>query len=361
MKKTGLWHTPLDLISRYRPALMGAAALFILFYHCWIRMNLQFWIMAELENNILSVGFIGVEIFLFLSGMGLTYAIAKHRSIRAFYGKRIRRIVFPYVFMAMLYTLGSGQGIKAFLLLALGVRHITQSIQVLLWYIPATMLLYALFPLYHHFMIRSRNETAFVCNSIGLWLLLTLAIRDGVRADLWVFVNRVPTFLLGILAGGLCQTRRVEFQSTHWWGTLLALVLGYQLTRLGIRGHFVLFPEMAYSLEASMLGIALVLLLSALFEKMEALEGLAGRWMRRIVAALSWVGTFSLELYCIHMWLYERIYACLEGRISYLQMNFVTIPACLLAAWLLSGLHRAFWSGIDGAVRGVQKRRAIEK
>ena len=60
MKRTELWRTPLDLISRYRSALMGAAALFILLYHCWIRVNLQVWKLAELERNILSVGFIGV-------------------------------------------------------------------------------------------------------------------------------------------------------------------------------------------------------------------------------------------------------------------------------------------------------------
>lgn len=357
MKKTELWRFPLDLISRYRSALMGAAALFILFYHCWIKMNLQIWKLAELERNILSVGFIGVEMFLFLSGMGLTYAIEKHRHVWAFYGKRIRRIVFPFVVAGILTAWDRGLSIREFFFLILGVTHITESIQALLWYVPATMVLYALFPLYHRFMIRSRNETAFVFNSIGLWLLLTLVIRDGVREDLWVFINRVPTFLLGILAGRLGRMKSVEFQRTHWWGVLIALALGYQLTRLGVRGKFVLFPDMAYSLEAAMLGIALVLILSTVFEWMEAFEGVVGKWMRRIVSALSYVGTFSLELYCIHMWLYEKIYACLEGKISYLQMNFVTLPACLLAAWLLFMVHKAFWKGADRIVAEFKRER----
>lgn len=357
MKKTELWRSPLDLISRYRSALMGTAALFILFYHCWVKMNLQVWKLAELERNILSVGFIGVEMFLFLSGMGLTYAIEKHKNIWAFYGKRVRRIVFPFVVAGVLTAWEKGLSVKEFFFLISGITHVTESIQALLWYVPAAMVLYALFPLYHRLMVRSRSETAFVLNSIGLWLLLTLAIRDNVRPDLWVFINRVPTFLLGILAGRLSRTRRVEFQRTHWWGVLIALVLGYQLTRLGIRGKFVLFPDMAYSLEASMLGVALVLLLAAGFERMEAFEGAAGKWMRRIVAALSYVGTFSLELYCIHMWLYERIYACLEGKISYLQMNCVTLPACLLAAWLLFMVHKAFWKGAERMAAAFRRER----
>lgn len=358
MKRTELWRTPLDLISRYRSALMGAAALFILLYHCWIRVNLQVWKLAELERNILSVGFIGVEMFLFLSGMGLTHAIEKHRNVWAFYGKRIRRIVFPFVFAGVLTAWDRGLSVGAFFLLISGVTHITESIQALLWYVPATMVLYLLFPLYHRLMIRSRNETAFVLNSIGLWLLLTLAIRGSVRSDLWVFINRVPTFLLGVLAGRLSRTRRVEFQRTHWWGVLIALVLGYQLTRLGVRGQFVLYPDMAYSLEAAMLGVALVLILSAGFERMEAFEGAVGKWMHRTVAALAYIGSFSLELYCIHLWLYEKIYACLEGKISYLQMNFVTLPACLLAAWLLFVIHKGFWKGADGVVRCLRKRKA---
>jgi len=347
MKKTSLWRSPLDLISRYRPALMGAAALFILFYHCWIRMNLQFWILAEIEARILSVGFIGVEIFLFLSGMGLTYAIKKYPSVWTFYGMRIRRLVFPYVVAAALCTWERGQGFREFLLLATGIAHVTKDITSLLWYVPAAAVLYALFPLYHRFLIRSRNETAFVLNSIGAWLILTLLFQPYVRADLWVFLNRIPTFLLGILAGRLRQTRSVAFERTHWWGVWAALILGFQLCSRAMRGRFVLFPEVVYSLEAGMFGIALMLILAALFEKMEAFEGRLGQMTRGCLRALSNVGRFSLELYCIHQWLYVILFRCLEGRISYLQMNFVTIPAGILAAWLLFRIHQMFWKGID--------------
>lgn len=356
MKEGQLWRAPLQLISRYRSALMGAATLFILFYHCWIKMNLQFWNLAELETNILSVGFVGVEIFLFLSGMGLTRAIAKSKSVWHFYRRRLRRLVFPYVFAVAVYTWSNAQSIKEFMLLLSGIRYVTESIQVFLWYIPAIVILYALFPLYYHFLVRSKNETAFVLNSIGVWMIFTVVFQADIRGDLWALFHRIPVFLLGILSGRWYQTRRVEFQTTHWWGVLISLVLSYQLTRLAIRGRFALLPDMSVCLEAGILGIALILILGAVFERMEACAGVLGKWMRRMVAVLSKIGTFSLEFYCIHEWLYGVIYMNLEGKVSYLQMNFISMPICLLASWMLFCVHRMLWSVIDGISCRIRKK-----
>ncbi len=347
MTKTKLWRTPLDLVSHYRSAIMGAAALFILLYHCWIKQNIQLWILPLVEERLLTHGFIGVEMFLFLSGMGLTSSIGKYDHVWQFYGKRVRRMAFPYLFAVLLYTWRRGQGIKEFLLLATGITHMTESIMALLWYVPAAMVLYVLFPLYHRFLIRSKSETVFTFNAIGLWLILTIAFQDIVRGDLWVFVNRIPVFLLGILAGRMQQTRRMEFTTTHWFGVLIALILGFETTRIAQTGRIAIFPGAVYSVEAAMLGIALVFMIGLLCWQMEACTGLPGKLMRRATALLKTIGRFSLELYCIHEWIYSEIYRCLDGRVSTMMINMVTILINLLAAWLLLAIENAFWKGFD--------------
>ncbi|MBR5289317.1 MAG: acyltransferase [Clostridia bacterium] len=356
MKKNDLWRTPLELVSCYRSAIMGAAALMILLYHCWIKQNLQLWILPLVEARLVALGFIGVEMFLFLSGMGLTSAIDKYDSIWTFYAKRIRRMAPAYLFAVLLYTWRRGHGIKEYLMLATGYVHVTESITALLWYVPAAMILYAVFPLYHRFLTRAKHETVFTLNCIGVWMLLTLAFQDAVRSDLWVFLNRVPVFLLGVLAGRLRRTRQVTFSGAHWFGVVIAFVLGFEMTRMAAIGKITLFPEAVYSLEAAMMGIALVLLLALLCWLMEACAGLAGRALRLCVAALSQIGRFSLELYCIHQWLNGEIYRCLDGRMSTLMINAVTILCNLLAAWLLLGAQNALLKGIDNAAGAVRKK-----
>ena len=44
-----------------------------------------------------SVGAIGVDVFLFLSGMGLYYAMRKQPPLRVFYKNRLKRILIPYL------------------------------------------------------------------------------------------------------------------------------------------------------------------------------------------------------------------------------------------------------------------------
>jgi len=356
MKKTDLWRTPLELVSHYRSAIMGAAALFILLYHCWIRQNLQLWILPVVENRLLSMGFIGVEMFLFLSGMGLTAAIGKYDNVWQFYGKRVRRMALPYLFAVLLYTWRRGQGVREFLLLATGYVHVTEGITALLWYVPAAMMLYAVFPLYHRFLTRSRNETVFTLNAIGIWLILLLAFANVVRSDLWVFLHRIPVFLLGILAGRMRLTRRVEFTPAHWLGAVIAMVLGFETTRMAAIGKITLFPEAVYSIEAAVLGIALVLLIGALCWQLDACKGLLGKLTRLCTALLAGIGRFSLELYCIHQWINGEIYRCLDGRISTLAINAVTILCNLAAAWLLLRAEKAVLKCFDRAVGAIRRK-----
>ena len=70
------------------------------------------------------------------------------------------------------------------------------------------------------------------------------------------------------------------------------------------------------------------------------------RWPIRF---LSFVGTFTLELYCVHQWLYGKLHPLLEGRVSYLSINLITLPLLILAGYLLHLLHAAFWKAADRA------------
>lgn len=60
-------HTPLEAISKYRGELMGIAMLFVILFHVGLPRDDAFFGLRRMGN-------IGVDYFLFLSGMGLWFS-----------------------------------------------------------------------------------------------------------------------------------------------------------------------------------------------------------------------------------------------------------------------------------------------
>lgn len=86
--------TILNAIIANRSFLMGVAMIMVIVYHifCWV------------YNPIgpLNIGYVGVDIFLFLSGLGLSCSYEKN-SITQFYKNRIKRI-YPIYIISVLTT-----------------------------------------------------------------------------------------------------------------------------------------------------------------------------------------------------------------------------------------------------------------
>ena len=82
----------LELLSKYRTPLMGIAALMIIAVHS-CDYGVQ---MPNFIQRILMRGYLGVDIFLFLSGIGCYYSLSKNGSCSKWYKKRLVRIFIPY-------------------------------------------------------------------------------------------------------------------------------------------------------------------------------------------------------------------------------------------------------------------------
>lgn len=325
----------LRLLSRYRGALMGFGALLVLFYHCWIPLVPGHRVLGGLEDAFKQVSFFGVDIFFFLSGMGLTYAI-RRESLPRFYARRFARLAPPFLIMAIIRALSEGWTAAQFLSRISGVTFFAECTYTFLWFVPAAMTLYLLFPLYHRALIRARSETVFTLSAIGLWLIASLLLGQVLREDLWLFLNRVPIFLLGALAGRLGQKKRaVDLRAPE---LLIMLVLGCMLFRLCMRGRCSLFPLIYCSAPTAMMAVSASLLLAMAFDAMARRGKVFSGLSRVLTGLLGFVGGFTLELYCVQEKLYEVVYMALEGRVSYTVINAVSIPVCLAAGWALHAL-----------------------
>ena len=102
------------VLSKYRKALMGFAALWILMTHEWQIISADGAFINTTERFIKAIGFCGVDIFFLLSGMGLTYAIKKGSLLR-FYFNRVKRIFIPFVAVAVVCAVVDNWGMDLFL------------------------------------------------------------------------------------------------------------------------------------------------------------------------------------------------------------------------------------------------------
>lgn len=340
-----------QLISRYRSSLMGFAQLWIVLLHCWLLIVPNHPILGSIEAFIKWNGIVGVEMFLFLSGIGMTYSIRKN-SLSSFYSGRLRRVILPYWVMLAVYTISHHHDVSWLLSFATGIGAITQNFLEILWFIPAIVILYLLFPAYHMLMTRAKDKTSFTLAALMLWLCSVILLRDVIRSDLWVFINRIPPFLLGIWFGELGRNRKLTLHHEHWVLCILVMIAGHFLRTAGSRGLVPLIPQ--FSFVASCLsGVALCFLLAGLFAKLE--NGKIGSFFRHPVRLLSFVGAFTLELYCSHQWLYGKIYTLLEGRVSYLGINIISIPAMVAFGWLFHLTHQYFWKCMDRMFRKTKQ------
>ena len=81
-------------ISRYRGELMGAAMLFIILFHVALPRENAFFGLRRMGN-------VGVDMFLFLSGIGLWFSWMKNPSAKHFFIRRYLRIYPAWLIIAL--------------------------------------------------------------------------------------------------------------------------------------------------------------------------------------------------------------------------------------------------------------------
>ena len=157
----------LALLSKFRSEIMGFAALWILFYHEW-RSLFGSGILGEAERFVVKMGYYGVDMFLFLSGMGLTYAVGKY-TVAQFYRRRYTRILAPYVIAMAVIGVVRGWDLPYFIQALTGWRFWLVDMYTALWYAHAIMALYLVFPLYYWLMKKTGKPGLFTAGMLLVW------------------------------------------------------------------------------------------------------------------------------------------------------------------------------------------------
>ena len=347
MERTGRVNLT-QLLRTYRGAVMGLCGLMIVFFHCWIITVSEFPVIGRIEALIKGYGYFGVDVFFFLSGWGLTYSRCEPGSVRRFYAKRLRRVYVPYAEDAVLHCLIFRRPLRKLLIWLSGVELLTSGIYAYQWFVPAILLVYAVYPLLKRLLDRSRNDLALLGGLTAAMLLAGVLANPLVPKACWGILYRLPTFLLGVALGRLGQRRSVELTAGQCAALAAALLAAYYGSEY-LRDCTGLKMLRAVQLSAfSLLLSCGVAWLCAWIDASRCRLMAVGRLGVRLLTV---IGGVTLEMYVLQGTVFNLILKWFEGTLTYLQINLICMAVIPVLSLALAWLNRRLFAMLSACGR----------
>lgn len=334
-------------ISRFRSEHMGMAMLFIILFHVALPRYDTFYGLRRMGN-------LGVDMFLFLSGVGLwfswmkTYVREKAMATAAvsspsssffrewwlFYWRRLKRIYPVWFILASLYYVpryhggwelwGDGHGLIDLAGDVLINWDFWLHDELTFWYVPATMMLYIFAPPYME-LIRRHPIYRWLVIVMIMWCILVQYITPIHQAvgHIEIFWSRVPIFFLGINMGEAVRRKdTLDGQSIWMIWIMFAMTLGSAIwLEQELHGRFPLFIERILYIP---LTVTTILLLNRVFR----------RTPQRFNNFVAWFGMLSLEAYMIHI---QFVLKWVEAyHLGYWPTFLLTVLITMPLAYLLN-------------------------
>lgn len=280
----------LSELSRRRGELMGAAMIFIMLFHLPQLRQSDFYGLQRMGN-------IGVDMFLFLSGVGLWYSWTKRPALMHFWAKRAVRIYPIWLVVAGWHYIGQyvhGGGYSTNIGELIGNLLVNWTFwkhgDLAFWFVPAILAFYVLAPFYMQLIRR---------NPVYRWLpVLMIAWCFAVEYvpflrqhffQVAIFWQRMAIFFIGV---NMAESIRRKDTVAPWGWWLIALLFADAAVAA-------VYFEQMYHGRMPLLVIRLLyipmtvcgmLLLVRLFAVLPA-------WVN---CGLRFVGSISLECYLVH-------------------------------------------------------------
>lgn len=287
------------LISKYRPVLMSVAILLIMFCHLSSGQSHHGVAVTRLAS-ILEAGNSGVDMFLFLSGVGLYYSYTqKPLSYWAFERKRFKRIIPYYLVIA-----GATYLILSFLRNSFSLSkyicdlfYLTWFIEgsTYYWYVFAICVFYMSFPAIYSFIYN--NERPFLW---ALFFCLSWFVGVKLLGSYWgyikhfrIMLERFPIFVLGVYTGKLAY-RKVKIKRSYCVFFILSGTALLALQKYALHGF--LETQLRYP-SRSAFAISII---TSVILLMEYLENTVPWTHSILMKLLGWYGGLTYELYLLH-------------------------------------------------------------
>lgn len=286
-----------EAISAYRNEIYGLSIFWVMLFHMC-----ESHYFPVLEKNpiyndimvILGMGNMGVDVFLFLSGICLYFSFTGKPDIYAFIKKRITRIMYPVCLTSMLlwirYLVMHRISVWGFINRLFLIQYWVDGDRQI-WYISLIMLLYLAYPYIYLYMFEKKSDKSAVLRAVVL-IGAVVVISTGLAAEypkvykaIDLALPRVPVFLTGCIAGKFVYEKR-KISAVIPIALFALFVIGYNLTN-----RWNIYDNDAKRYIYWIGGVAVALLFAIIFSYTPKwFNGIWSKW-----------GILSLEIYLTHI------------------------------------------------------------
>lgn len=342
----------LELLSKYRTHIMGAAMMWVMYFH-----TPAYGVNDAFGQFIHVIGFYGVDMFLMISGMGMYFSMRRSKGALDFYRRRAVRILPAYLIITVCWYLfyktevGAGDAVLAIL----GVNYYRGTLfgrpPYFDWFIPTLLVFYLLTPLYDRLFQKAQVKWKLTLLASVISPVLCIIGYHTDRQVLYGTFTRIPIFLIGYCIGWFLYEKKEE-QKGSWMVHIALLtagmILGYYIqTRLNTYST-VMWGLNTYP--AILVAPSLSVILAVLFRFAEQRLRIVGEIL---LMPFYVCGRYSLEIYLIHQRLLEMM--CSE-QLSALSTGIIGVTGYPLFYFFLGVVTVLLAAGLHELIAFVIRR-----
>lgn len=305
------------LVLLNRSGIMGVAIIWIFLLHSAIGQNY-----FGVDNYILDHGWVGVDIFIFLSSFGLCFSFSKN-SLKQFYYRRLVRVIPTWlIILFLIHIIGL---IVSPLYPNMQFVYPRNFIDIICWYtgigywingcfyewyVPTLLLLYLIFP----FIYKLSNRS--------LWGILILITVLTLSFYYWEFLfnirlsyTRLIAYILGVLFYRYLNANQLQ--------TFYIPIFALSLIMFVIHKRFGISDVFLYEYLTPILVLIIAWLINIL----------------KLTNVLSFWGAISLEFYLIHLYRRPQFFVGIFTD-SVLLQHVIAFFLCTVAAYILNRIMK---------------------
>ncbi|MBQ8210395.1 MAG: acyltransferase [Clostridia bacterium] len=296
------------LLSKYRTELYGVATLMIMVFHC--QHFIQF---PGILNTIGKHLNYGVDIFLLLSGICLYFSFSKDSNYGTFMKKRCERTLVPYLIIGLFFwiwkyiiaepdILDFLYNASGFSLILLKRENYLVIGEPTIWYVAFIMAMYAIYPIIYNAYFKTTEKRS--KQNFAAMLLFAFAISLFIKAytpasfdEAEISLTRIPVFLMGCYFGKAVKEKQ-KFRLQDYILFFMCIPLKLIISFI-IKSNDIIFHRYLGLFAAFLICFAVVFVLEAVSNIKFIITP--------VKKVLTFFGTISLEVYIIHVMLYNAL------------------------------------------------------
>lgn len=311
---------------------MGLAIFWIFFYHTGVDIPVL--------RELFALGWMGVDIFFFVSGFGLCASLSKGGSVGSFFKRRFFRIIPTWwIVLAAMAIVGMLWSLKGFpkspsdlffWFTGLGWWSANCNFE---WYIPTLLVFYLFSPLL------ARMKLKPLCISTAVSIFVAILLGRGmlhILDHMYMSYSRVPIFIFGFVVYKYVRTSDTV-PCSIWLPMLLLGVTGFGV------GMYVKLTNVPFGLTIARVSIPLFII------PMLAVIGYVFSKIKWLNTVMGFLGLISLEVYLLHInhefshSIETRYLANLDSYLVKMTWFMIVVAA----SWLLHSAMQATTNLID--------------